>query len=125
MKLSNNELYQSWKSAKILSENLEIKPELPEYISLINYCLVKQQMNEQQISGEPYQDTFTFNKWKEQGYKVKRGEKSVLYGITWINTSKKDPESTEETTDKEFTHCYPKLFHLFHRGQVEKIKAEE
>lgn len=83
--------------------------------SYYGYYFTLCDMRAQKIDGNPYVDVKTFNGWKANGFKVKKGEKSTLSGITWIH-----PTSKDKTTGKvEDDFLYPKAYHLFHRGQVE------
>jgi hypothetical protein len=65
---------------------------------------------------DPEKNCFTYNRWKQEGYFVKKGEKS-LESVTWIVTEKKN-EQTGETEKKR----YPKKVCLFFIKQVEKIQ---
>lgn len=117
-----NEMRQLWKNAKQEIQNHDIDTAKlsqivrMEKFSVMNYYFILSEMKKHNMEGTPYLDTLTFNKWKDAGYKVKKGEKSVLYAITFPKFTKK-----EEETDKETTFSIPKLYHLFHRSQVEKI----
>ena len=70
------------------------------------------------LAGSPYIDTKTFNKWREAGFKVKKGEKSKIRGIVWMHpiTKKENGESVEDDS-----FLYPKVYHLFHSSQVEAL----
>jgi len=57
---------------------------------------------------DPTKNCFTYNRWKSEGYQVKKGEES-LKSVTWI-------------TDKETDQKYPKTVCLFFITQVEPIK---
>ena len=65
------------------------------------------------FEGTPYIDTKTYHGWTEAGFKVKKGEKSKIAGITWMDISK--GEGSDEV-------LIPKLYHLFHTSQVEPIQ---
>jgi hypothetical protein len=71
-------------------------------------------MQSQKMEGFPYLDAKTFNKWKEEGFIVKKGEKSKLRGLVWKSF-------TKDKDDKLSTVLYPKVYNLFHRSQVEVI----
>ena len=86
-----------------------------ERFSPVNYFLILSEMRKHNMEGTPYIDTLTFAKWKEAGFRVKKGEKSVLYAVSFPRVSKLDEEGKEET------FSFAKLYHLFHRSQVEKI----
>ena len=83
-------------------------------ISRFGFLFVKVQMEKQGLDGLPYLDAKTFQGWKENGFVVKKGEKSTLDGITWIGVG-------EEEDSGKFEYMLPKQYHLFHRTQVEEI----
>jgi len=81
-------------------------------------------MRAHNFDGIPYLDMKTYQGWKSSGFQVKRGEKSVVSGITWVGvgTRSEDPKEAERAEaggDKGFV--FPKEYHLFHRSQVEAI----
>ena len=68
----------------------------------------------------------TFNGWKQLGYAVKKGEKSVIKFAIWKYTEKEKAE--EEKTgnpleDAPITNMFMKLSAFFRFDQVEKIAA--
>ena len=81
-------------------------------VSLRNYKCVAMQMEEQDLKGEPYLHTRTFNGWRESGRMVRKGEKSTLQSVTWIGGDDKDGES----------RMYPKATFLFHLDQTDAIE---
>jgi len=81
-------------------------------ISYFSFYFVLMQMKAQNFDGLPYIDAKTFHGWKANGYKVRKGEKSTLNGITWINTAKEDEEDG---------YLFPKQYHLFHASQVDEM----
>lgn len=81
-------------------------------ISAKNYENVKEQL---ECGCEPYQDVFTLKRWNVQGYKVKKGSKS----IRTTRVVKKDIEITENGQKKTIQKSYPKNSFLFCRCQVE------
>ena len=83
-------------------------------ISLIGFTLVYHQMKTLGLDGLPYLDCKTFHGWKANGFKVRKGEKSQISGITWIGISK-----SSEDSDEVDTYAIPKAYHLFHRTQVD------
>jgi hypothetical protein len=89
-----------------------------EYISKTSFLFVRLQMKELGLSGIPYLDCKTFEGWKRSGFQVKRGEKSALKGMTWIH-AEKDKEASKDAESKE--RVYPKVYHLFHKSQVEAV----
>ncbi len=119
-------LRDNWKAAKkLLTDDKisEIQAIIKTHgmkISVTGYMCVAMQMRGQELAGIPYLDAKTYKGWKENGFQVKKGEKSTLSGITWIGVSKKEPiENAEEKPG----YCFPKAYHLFHRTQVDAIGA--
>ena len=88
-------------------------------ISYISYFMVSHQMKALGLDGIPYLDCKTFQGWKENGYIVKKGEKSKIDGITWLTILPKD-ENGEEILEEE-GYVLPKAYHLFHKTQVEPL----
>ena len=115
-------LRDQWQSAKKHAENggaAEYQAMISTHgfnISATGYWLVSLQMKAQELDGLPYLDAKTFMGWKENGFKVCKGQKSTLSGITWIGIKSKDEDSDEKTG-----YAMPKSYHLFHRSQVEAI----
>ncbi len=69
----------------------------------------------------------TFQKWKELGYSVKKGEKSKIKFPIWKHTTKEKP--VEELTgnpieDAPITNMFMKLSSFFTFEQVEKMNAK-
>lgn len=91
-------------------------------ISPYSFAWVQQQMNAQGLDGTPYLDAKTFQGWKARGFKVRKGERSTLQGITWLKSNGRDDESdSAETSGKNRGYMFPKQYALFHRSQVEAI----
>lgn len=82
-------------------------------VSNNGFMFVKMQLEAQHLDGLPYLDAKTYKGWCENGFKVRKGEKSTLDGITWITCNKK--------TDPEKSFMIPKGYHLFHRSQVTAV----
>lgn len=76
------------------------------------FCLMSMRANG--FEGLPYVDCKTFNKWREAGFMVKKGEKAKIDGVSWVEC-KKDKED-------EDGYLYPKNYKLFHKSQVQAIK---
>jgi hypothetical protein len=91
--------------------------EIKGNFSYYSFYFTLQDMRKVGYQGLPYIDCKTFNGWKETGFKVKKGEHSKIDGIVWLEV-----KSNKETEDDEKLDVYPKLYHLFHRSQVEPIK---
>ena len=62
---------------------------------------------------DPEKNCFTFRKWNELGYSVKKGEKSIR-SCTFI------PGTETDSDGKEHDRSYPKTVHLFYYLQVNK-----
>ena len=65
---------------------------------------------------DPRLNCFTFRRWQEEGYRVKKGEKS-LRSLTFIPIEKKDARGQLKVVK------IPRTVHLFFINQVEKISA--
>lgn len=118
-------LRERWAAAKKLAEedNNEIRAIMLSHginVSLASYMLIKTQMESQGIPGIPYLDTKTYKGWAEYGFRVRKGERSTLTGITWISPYDEDGEDDEP---QKKSRTYPKAYHLFHRSQVDPITA--
>jgi hypothetical protein len=114
-------LREEWKVRKELAESdtkvkekwNALQEESGGRFSYYSYYFTLMDMQALNLPGQPYVDTKTFKKWREVGFKVKKGEKAVIRGITWMHPQTKDGE------DESF--LYPKVYNLFHFNQVEKI----
>ena len=114
-------LRDRWQSAKKHADNggkAEFQAIITNHglnVSMTGFILVYSQMKSQGLDGLPYLDAKTFHGWKENGFKVRKGEKSTITGITWIGINKKGEDSEEI----ENSYAMPKAYHLFHRSQVD------
>lgn len=81
-------------------------------VSPVSFYFVLLAMQRHKLDGIPYIDCKTFEKWKESGFMVKKGEKSKIRGITWIKVN-------DDDDDDKF--IFPKQYNLFHKSQVEAI----
>lgn len=63
---------------------------------------------------EAYKDIFTFRRWKQQGWLVRKGEKGTRI-TTWILITKTDDNGTKKVTGKR-----PRVAVVFCRHQVER-----
>lgn len=116
------ELRSNWQEAKKKSEDPKYKDQFllllsqsPNLrISPYSFTFTKISMEQQNLEGMPYIDCKTYKNWQENGFTVKKGEKSKIDGITWIASKKKDE-------DEENPMLYPKRYRLFHRSQVEAL----
>jgi len=118
-------LREKWEYAKALADADQkakaLYVEVGDKVSYHSFYFTLRQMKDLGYEGLPYIDCKTYNGWKQVGFMVKRGEKSKIKGITWVEVvqPKKDPKDPNEE-EKKFT--YPKLYHLFHKSQTEEIK---
>ena len=118
-----------WKRSKALAEN-DMEAEALfresglEKVSYNSFYFVLKQMKALKLGGIPYVDTKTFQGWLDNGYKVKKGEKSNLHGVTWVRVvNGKVLKAGEESEEAGFV--YPKVYHLFHKTQCEELEAKE
>ena len=86
-------------------------------VSATSYFIVSRQMAAQHLEGIPYLDAKTYQGWKENGFQVRKGEKSTLGGITWIQVKGRTENQQEGENDNSYV--MPKSYNLFHRSQVE------
>jgi len=119
------DLRLDWQRSKALAEN-DLKAEALYResgltgVSYFSFYYVLKQMKALKLKGLPYVDCKTFKGWLENGYKVKKGEKSKLQGITWLGV--KEDSKVASSKDKEkIKFLYPKVYHLFHKSQVEEL----
>ena len=83
---------------------------------MTNVQIIASYMQENNIE-EPIH---TFQKWKELGFSVKKGEKSQDRITIWKYSSKK---KADEDQDVEDGHCFMKTACFFRLSQVEPIKG--
>lgn len=74
------------------------------------------------LEGLPYVDFKTYDYWRKAGFQVRRGEKSPVFSITWIN-GKAKRKAADEDEDKPDDRRFPKVTRLFHSSQVDSIEA--
>jgi len=77
-------------------------------ISQMSFFFVSLQMQAQGFDGIPYRDCKTLKMWNHEGKRVKKGEKSRISGVVWINASKEEDEMI----------LYAKEYKLFHKSQI-------
>jgi hypothetical protein len=116
-------LRADWKKSKAMAENDEVAKGLFREVqkqggkfSYWSFYFTLSEMKAQGLDGLPYVDCKTFDGWKNAGFIVKKGEKTVARGITWIKPTKKNKNGEEVKSD----YVYPKLYNLYHRSQVEE-----
>jgi len=111
-------LRSRWEEAKDLAKKDEYQAMFMEAqrlglkVSETGFTFTKVQMENLNLDGMPYIDAKTFKGWKDSGFKVKKGEKSVIKGITFIK-----PKSADDSDD----YMFPKMYCLFHKSQIEAI----
>ena len=120
------DLRARWAESKKLSETKAMKSIIREVqatgikVSPYSIAFTAMQMKEKKLDGLPVVDAKTFQGWLESGFRVLKGEKSIVQGITWISTQKKQDEEDKDTPPTGYV--MPKVYNLFHRSQVEAIK---
>ena len=117
-------LREEWKRAKETAKIDEIQGIIQNHgwnISPISFAIVSAQMDAQHLDGLPYLDAKTFQGWRENGFMVKKGEKSTLHSITWVSSDGKEIRNEKNETEKTDSFVFPKCYNLFHRLQVTEI----
>lgn len=119
-----SKLRAEWQKAKETANINAIQAIIQNHglnISPISFAIVQSQMKSLGLDGIPYLDCKTFEKWLENGFVVIKGQKSQIHGITWLlaNGSKINDENE---TDKNDSFRFPKVYHLFHRSQVQPLE---
>lgn len=110
-------LREKWKLSKDKADVGAINEVIEEYglkVSPYSFAFVAAQMKELGLVGIPYVDMKTYDGWRENGFQVRRGTKAKVAGLLWLRTDKED---------KENNFSFPKVYHLFHKTQVEEIKC--
>lgn len=120
-------LRDRWQLAKKMSEDQtkEIDAIIATHgmnISPVGFMIISSQMKAQGLDGLPYLDAKTYQGWVENGFRVIKGQKSTLDGITWISCSTK-VEKPKLVDGDDSMYMIPKGYHLFHRSQVQAIPA--
>ena len=115
-------LRDEWLKSKDLAKNDKeaeaIYREAGIRSSYYSFYFTLMAMRHNKMPGLPYVDCKTFNKWKENGFIVKKGEKSKISGITWKHPVIKTEDGLKEENED---YIYPKLYRLFHKRQVEAL----
>jgi len=111
-----------WQRSKALAENdMEAEALYREAglkgVSYFSFYFVLKQMKALKLKGLPYIDCKTFHGWRQNGFKIKKGEKSKIKGITWIMV-KEDGKVAKNKDEEDIKFMYPKVYHLFHKSQV-------
>ena len=63
----------------------------------------------------------TFAKWKELGYKVKRGEHAITKLAIWKYTTRRTDDEADPEEQTERGYCFQKTACFFSASQVEPI----
>lgn len=117
-------LRDQWKASKVQADQDQdarakwqaIRDNAPDgKMSYYGFFFCYQSMKAAGLDGLPYVDAKTFNGWKASGFIVKKGQRSLISGITWISPKTKEADGTVSEDD---SYCYPKAYALFHRSQV-------
>ena len=120
-------LRQDWRKAKELADVDEITAIMINHglqkFSPYSFAYVQMQMNILGLEGVPYIDCKTFQGWEENGFRVKKGEKSQLGGIVWRTANGKQASDEDVDDEKKASYVFPKAYALFHKSQVEEINA--
>lgn len=115
-------LRERWNKSKKLAEGDEVAKALYQEVggdfSYASFYFTLMEMKAKKLDGVPYIDCKTFNGWRQAGFMVKKGEKSKIDGIVWLHPKDKDGEDDED-------NIYPKIYKLFHKSQVDKIKIKK
>lgn len=93
-------------------------------VSPYSFYFVKLQMQEKGYDGNPYVDCQTYQRWLQSGYQVRGGETSQIDGIVWLRAETAGEAIEIENEEGKKSFCFPKVYHLFHRSQVEAIETE-
>lgn len=74
---------------------------------------------------EAYINVYTYNRWKAQGYQVRKGESSTVVEVI-VKASFKVQEKDEDGNDVELTKTYGKkrMMPLFCKHQVDAAQAK-
>jgi len=111
-------LRESWKKSKALADNDQVAKaiynEVGGNFSYYSFYFTLTEMKNLGYDGLPYIDCKTYKGWRDAGFIVRKGEQSKLNGITWLEVGDKEAGETD--------YVIPKLYHLFHKSQVEELK---
>jgi len=119
-------LREKWQACKVASEQdvdaklkwQAVNEQAGGKLSYTGFYFTLMDMQAQGLDGLPYVDAKTFDGWTNAGFKVIKGSKSSISGITWLEVDRDDVKG--EAKDNNF--MIPKMYHLFHRSQVEAIE---
>jgi len=115
------DLREQWTAAKESANTDHITAIIRNHglnISVTGFAFVQAQMDAQGLEGLPYLDMKTFHGWKENGFKVVKGQHSTATGLTWVSVGKPKEERTGADPDP---FKMPRSYRLFHRSQVQGV----
>jgi hypothetical protein len=119
------DLRARWKASKEMADKDEtakaLYREVGGQFSYYSFYFTLMDMKRLNYDGVPYVDCKTFNGWLDSGFRVKKGEKSRISGIVWIHPMGKNEKGEKVEVDES---VYPKVYHLFHKSQVEERKQK-
>jgi hypothetical protein len=119
-------LREKWKYAKALADKDQtakaLYVEVGGKVSYYSFYYTLSQMRKLGLKGIPYIDAKTFNGWRQVGFRVMKGQHSLIKGITWVEAKSRKPVDDVDEEEKKKKVIYPKVYHLFHKTQVEAIK---
>ncbi|HEV8670989.1 MAG TPA: ArdC family protein [Candidatus Limnocylindria bacterium] len=91
--------------------------------SIANAIAVKTALAERGCACEPYEDVFTFNRWRAQGRIVRRGEHGIR--LTVYITAMRAGEDADGVVDEPRAYRMPKTSHVFCRCQTDELAPRE
>jgi hypothetical protein len=86
-----------------------------ERLSALSYAQLADQL---ECGCEPYRDTFTFGRWRAQGYHVRRGERAYRFQ-SWIEVGNDPDNDPEDGSEDRNPRLIPRMLAVFCRHQVE------
>lgn len=69
------------------------------------------------------EEVHTFARWKQLGFKVKKGEHALFSTSLWKQTKGRKSEDVEDGEEINIGRCYLCKSYLFGRSQVEVIEG--
>jgi len=91
--------------------------------SVANAIAVRQALSERGCSCEPYEDVFTFNRWRAQGRIVRRGQHGIALRV--YVTAMRGGEDADGVIDEPRAYRIPKTSHVFCRCQTDELAPRE
>jgi len=115
-----------WQRSKALAKN-DMKAEALyresglKGVSYYSFHYVLKQLRALKLKGLPYIDCKTYHGWQTNGFKVKKGEKSKIKGITWLAVKEDGKMANQKDKKEDIKFLYPKIYSLFHKNQIEEL----